>query len=732
VPTACEENSGIAAVASRQSLSEDRDHPASPGRYLSTPDARPLFRFAVVSDTHMIPERGETVAPWEVNKLANDRARWVVEQIARSQADFVIHLGEVVHPFPHLPAFDEAARDAMEILSGVGRPLYFVPGNHDVGDKKNPMMPAHTVDDFSVDAYRHSIAADYGSFDHRGAHFVLTNCELIGSGLARERQHAEWLAADLAAAAGKRIFLFTHYPPFIRSADEPSYYDNLDEPGRSWLLDMVRGHDVEAVFSGHVHYLFYQRLGAAEIYSLPSTSFVRQDYSEMLHVDPGDQFGRNDVGRLGWCEVDVFPRTHVVRVRRTAGKTLKHGEALGDAGRKLATRHTKDSPLAPVGVHLRHCWAATVDLPYNGPQDEFARRRVRDDAMLFALWETGIRKLRVPLSDLLERSTAERMRALHDIGHAFTVFSFGAPDAGAIAAVGGNRDLIDTLEIVLHRDDLARSADDVGAVAERLRCPVSLAKLFTSAEARFSGSKFAHMVSFGFAEEDIALIRELRRTFEARLPVGFTFRVAPADSPWSVAERLGALADELQCPVQLNIQLGSEDPAKCGADDLATANRVMEAVMAGVAFPRIAPFLDTFVDHDRGFFPRHGLYTRRFDPRLAGHALAHLQTLLNDAGGIVGDIAAHRDDGATRFTFGARRHAYVLLLPKQDGFRVPQSIQGCVDGTCEGRWIDLGTGAIESVRIEPDGGDGLITSNRGAGMTTPCVLEIKRTRYIDG
>ena len=91
-----------------------------------------------------------------------------------------------------------------------------------------------------------------------------------------------------------------------------------------------------------------------------------------------------------------------------------------------------------------------------------------------------------------------------------------------------------------------------------------------------------------------------------------------------------------------------------------------------------------------------------------------------------------RDDGATRFTFGARRHAYVLLLPKQDGFRVPQSIQGCVDGTCEGRWIDLGTGAIESVRIEPDGGDGLITSNRGAGMTTPCVLEIKRTRYIDG
>jgi hypothetical protein len=47
----------------------------------------------------------------------------------------------------------------------------------------------------------------------------------------------------------------------------------------------------------------------------------------------------------------------------------------------------------------------------------------------------------------------------------------------------------------------------------------------------------------------------------------------------------------------------------------------VEAVRAARRHPGAAIFLDTFMDHDRGYYPRHGLIDRRFDPRPALYAL---------------------------------------------------------------------------------------------------------------
>ena len=38
---------------------------------------QPLFRFAVIADTHTRPEEGDLSSPWQVNALANDRCRYV-------------------------------------------------------------------------------------------------------------------------------------------------------------------------------------------------------------------------------------------------------------------------------------------------------------------------------------------------------------------------------------------------------------------------------------------------------------------------------------------------------------------------------------------------------------------------------------------------------------------------------------------------------------------------------
>lgn len=68
---------------------------------------------------------------------------------------------------------------------------------------------------------------------------------------------------------------------------------------------------VEGLFAGHVHNFWYLNEGATRHYLLPSTSFVRQDYSEMFKAPPAleeTEAGRNDAAKLGYFLVHVHER----------------------------------------------------------------------------------------------------------------------------------------------------------------------------------------------------------------------------------------------------------------------------------------------------------------------------------------------------------------------------------------------------------------------------------------
>ena len=86
--------------------------------------AEPRFRFAVVADTHTRPEAGDLSSPWEVNKLANGRCRFVAALVKQMAPAFTIHLGDVVHPVPVLPSYHGAAQAALEIFADLGFQIY--------------------------------------------------------------------------------------------------------------------------------------------------------------------------------------------------------------------------------------------------------------------------------------------------------------------------------------------------------------------------------------------------------------------------------------------------------------------------------------------------------------------------------------------------------------------------------------------------------------------------------
>lgn len=648
-------------------------------RGFASPPPKPLFTFGIIADTHMRPEAGDDSSPWVVNKHANGRARHAIAALERAAPAFVVHLGDIVHPFPSLSTFDDACRAALDAHGAFDRPLRYIPGNHDVGDKKNPMMPADAVGEHGQEAYRRWFGADYQAFDHEGCRFVLVNAQLLNSGLADEDAQRAWLEAELAPGKHARVFLFLHYPPYVCDPDEPGTYDNLDEPGRSWLLDLIDKAGVEAVFSGHVHNFFYQRRAATEIYNLPATSFVRQDYAEMFRVAAAHEHGRDDAAKLGWALVDVFEDgRHAVRVFRSHGAELKPGEPLADAAPRLGPLSVKTAVASPLGVHLRHPWCERVALPYNGPMDEFHRKVARNDFTVMGLWECGIRALRVPVSDLIDPAIRQRMADLADLGHRFTLFQYGLPSPSVRDALVAHRALIDRLELVLKWDGAEAALASLGELRAALDRPVILANLESSAEQAHHGSKFAHFVSYGFTGKARALPGRLLERDGARAALdGFSHRVGPKDAVLTSLREIDTQARDWGLSALATIRLADDNPAAYPRNDAKIARRVVETALAASSLKATSVFLDTFMDLDRGYFPRHGLYDRRLNPRLAALCLMHLTDFLNRHPGPVAIEAV--GDGVYDTRIGDA--AFDLVLAPAPG--------------APGDWVDLATGALD-------------------------------------
>jgi 3',5'-cyclic AMP phosphodiesterase CpdA len=649
----------------------------------------PLFRYAIVSDTHIRPP-GESSSPWRTNLLTNDRARWVAEQVNSHRPDLVIHLGDVVHPVPHLPTYGSASKVAQEIMSRIKAPLYYVPGNHDVGDKDNPTVPSYVVTESYQEKFLEFYGPLYRSFDHRGVHFVLINSPILGSGLPHEAEQREWLEADLEEHRGSRIHAFSHYPPYIHTPHEPSNYDNVDEPARTWLLGLLEEHGVEAFFAGHVHHYGYRRYRETGIHGMLSTCFVRQDYAEMFRVEPADEYGRNDAAKLGYCTVEVYAEGHAATIHRSHGLTLGPDETHESVEPQPAW-----GPTVPLGVHLRHPLAETVTLPYNGPIDEFVRKKAWNDYTLLGLLETGFETLRLPLSDLLDPVTRGRLYDIDELGYRYGFFTVDMPNDVAKETMSAHRELVDFLEVIVPWETASTKVPQASRLRDELSIPVYVANIESSIHRERKGPKYSHYVSHGFRIRNTA-------SLDAILPErgavdGFVFQVGQHDDPWPSIRMIDDYAARMGTGALVNVRLAPEDPAEYLCDEDHVANRVAESLVAALASPNVKVFLDTFMDLDRGYFPRIGLYDRRLNPRKGSHVARRLAGALNTCSPDL-ELGATRQRSGWRICgFNSPGHRYELLLPQRNTTR--EDLRSVLEEP-SGEIIDLETGRTTSITDE--------------------------------
>ena len=78
---------------------------------------RYLFSIAVVADTHMNEVEYGSASPYECNRIANARTRYVVERLNQIDPALTIHLGDLVHPVPGMPTYAQAADNFARYLN---------------------------------------------------------------------------------------------------------------------------------------------------------------------------------------------------------------------------------------------------------------------------------------------------------------------------------------------------------------------------------------------------------------------------------------------------------------------------------------------------------------------------------------------------------------------------------------------------------------------------------------
>lgn len=162
-----------------------------------------------------------------------------VDLANKIDAEMVIICGDLVNKIS-LEAYQEFNR----IKSGLKKPCYCVPGNHDINNAS------------SVINYRKECGADYYYREINGCAFVFINSAIIKNPIEPySKEQENWLNKTLAVFNSKNlpVIIVMHHPLFIDKFDEPDAYFNFPRNERVRLFNLFKASGVIAVLHGHTH-----------------------------------------------------------------------------------------------------------------------------------------------------------------------------------------------------------------------------------------------------------------------------------------------------------------------------------------------------------------------------------------------------------------------------------------------------------------------------------------------
>jgi len=284
-----------------------------------------------------------------------------------------------------------------------------------------------------------------------------------------------------------------------------------------------------------------------------------------------------------------------------------------------------------------------------------------------ALWELGARRLRLPVQDLTDERTRARLADLQNMGHQICLFIYDVPSAQLIKVLKQNQELLESIEIIIPWATAPKYVEQLIQIRKQLIVPIYLSKLRSSADAEKEGGRFKHFVKHGFSASEHNVIEDFLQLNGASSAVdGFVFHIDRSEEPFVAISAAVNMTQRLGLSAQFQVALANENPALAENDDAANANRVAETLAVALALPRTTVILDTFVDMDRGYFPRTGLVDRRYNPRLAGDVYRNLNAQLGPHSKNLVMGATHKVAGGKICTLKDPECIWVLVLPENE------------------------------------------------------------------
>jgi len=213
------------------------------------------LNFVQISDTHIGFSK-----PANPDPVATLRSAIAQIKALPVQPTFILHTGDITHL-----SKDSEFDDAQQVLSELGIPIHFVPGEHDVQDESNGKA--------YLSRFGKGTQGDgWYSFDAGGAHFIgLVNVVKLqpgGFGSFGDDQIA-WLKNDLARRpASQPIVVFTHMPMWSLYADWG--WGTADSMAALQLLNRFGS---VTVLNGHVHQIQQKVEGHVTFHTARSTAF---------------------------------------------------------------------------------------------------------------------------------------------------------------------------------------------------------------------------------------------------------------------------------------------------------------------------------------------------------------------------------------------------------------------------------------------------------------------------
>lgn len=126
-------------------------------------------------------------------------------------------------------------------------PVWYVPGNHDIGNGTKDEKIASYIDMFGYDRFSFT--------DGTNTFIGINSCLIKDERSELEEEQIKWLKRALRTAKRKHTatYIFCHHPFFIKKYDEEINYSNQSFENRDKYWNLFMEYGVDAVFAGHVH-----------------------------------------------------------------------------------------------------------------------------------------------------------------------------------------------------------------------------------------------------------------------------------------------------------------------------------------------------------------------------------------------------------------------------------------------------------------------------------------------